>query len=403
MAPCFWTQDRVKAFTQSIVGLPEWLEVSRYFRGRIRLASEASSVVLDMCSGETKIMDHPDLVTDLVVKGPASDWLRVANGELDWFQATTPGHGNLVIEGEPIFAMRNIKILWLAFKAIAQPGSGRKPVDFSPPAPARQARVLGHYVEVDGLDIYYEEAGCGPALLCLHAACQDTLMYRHVLAGLSDEYRVIAIDAPGHGKSQMPNNGPFRDLTTHAAFNERTMEVLGVERPVIIGCSMAGNQVLELAARRPGTYAAVISSEGADYTPGLDDFVLDMLMINGQQLLECYSQSLTGNRTPPDRAREVVWQLRRTTPEIMRSDLGAYSGFDKRDQMGRITDPVLLLRGNEDWLVSQEQVEATASRIKDSKIAILEGTGHYPMIENPTEFNDAVRKFLHELRIGQNC
>lgn len=224
-------------------------------------------------------------------------------------------------------------------------------------------------------------------------------MYRHALSGLSDTYRVITADGPGHGKSEMPANGPFRNLTTHAAFNERLMSVLGLDHPVIIGCSMGSNQVLELAARRPGAYGAVISCEGADFTPGLDAFTLDMMLVNGQQLLECYSQSLTGRRTPPDRAREVIWQIRRTVPEIMRADLGSYSGFDVRDQMSKIADPVLLLKGGDDWLVSQEQVEATASRIKGSQIAILDGTGHYPMIENPFEFNAAVRGFLHSLGI----
>jgi pimeloyl-ACP methyl ester carboxylesterase len=65
--------------------------------------------------------------------------------------------------------------------------------------------------------------------------------------------------------------------------------------------------------------------------------------------------------------------------------------------MGRITNPVLLLRGDADWLVSQEQVEATQSRIAGSRIAVLAGTGHYPMIENPYEFNAAVRAFFQEV------
>lgn len=63
-------------------------------------------------------------------------------------------------------------------------------------------------------------------------------MYRHVLDGLSDEFRVIAIDAPGHSKSELPASGPFHSLTRHAEFNERLMQALGLERPAIIGCSM---------------------------------------------------------------------------------------------------------------------------------------------------------------------
>lgn len=47
--------------------------------------------------------------------------------------------------------------------------------------------------------------------------------------------------------------------------------------------------------------------------------------------------------------------------------------------------------------MNQEMVDATASRIKDSSVTVLEGTGHYPMIENPVEFNDAVRSFVDKL------
>jgi pimeloyl-ACP methyl ester carboxylesterase len=68
-----------------------------------------------------------------------------------------------------------------------------------------------------------------------------------------------------------------------------------------------------------------------------------------------------------------------------------------RDRVGGIKSPVLLLRGDADWLVYQEQVEATRDRIPGSRLTVLEGTGHYPMIENPHEFNEAVRSFIHEV------
>ena len=152
--------------------------------------------------------------------------------------------------------------------------------------------------------------------------------------------------------------------------------------------------VLELAARRPEFYSAVISVEGADFTPTVSQLVLDMLLINGQQILECWSQSLIGNRTPPDRAREVVWQIRRATPEAFAGDLTAYAGTDIRELVKVIKSPVLLLRGDADWLVNQESVESTKSRISGSEIAVLRGTGHYPMIENPYEFNETVRTFM---------
>jgi pimeloyl-ACP methyl ester carboxylesterase len=92
----------------------------------------------------------------------------------------------------------------------------------------------------------------------------------------------------------------------------------------------------------------------------------------------------------------VVWQIRRAAPEYVAADLIGYADFDRRADMGSITSPVLLLRGSADWLVNQEMVEATASRVPNARVKVLEGTGHYPMIENPAEFNDAIRGFLHE-------
>jgi len=55
-------------------------------------------------------------------------------------------------------------------------------------------------------------------------------MYRHVLAGLSDEFRVISVDAPGHGKTLEPVGGPFRSISDHADFNEALISALGLEQ-----------------------------------------------------------------------------------------------------------------------------------------------------------------------------
>jgi pimeloyl-ACP methyl ester carboxylesterase len=180
-----------------------------------------------------------------------------------------------------------------------------------------------------------------------------------------------------HGKTLEPPEGPFTSLTQHAELNEKLIAALGLDRPVIIGCSMGGNMVLEMAARKPDAYRAVVSAEGADYTPTVAQFFLDMLLLNGTQILECWAVSMTGDRTPPDRG-----------------DLTGYANFDKRSEVQTIRCPVLLLRGDADWLVSQSRTEATQAHIPGSRIAVLAGTGHYPMIENPYEFNEAVRNFI---------
>ena len=382
---------------------PEWREAAQYFPARIEFRSGGTTGVIDVREGEAvQSSDSSEPSSHVILSAPEHEWKRVLQGETDFFHGTSPGLGEISIEGDAVGAMRNVKVLVHALLAMPRVdgAAAARPEPSPPPLPSGRETV-GHYADVAGLRTYYEEAGDGYPLLCFHAACQDTLMYRHVLDGLSDEFRVIAVDAPSHGKTLEPKGGEFRSLTQHAMFNERLIEALGLDHPVIIGCSMGGNLVLEMASRNPQAYAGVISCEGADFTPTMSQFLLDMLLLNGQQIVECYAKSLTGDRTPPERAREVVWQIRRVNPEVMVGDLTGYAGFDKREEVGAITSPVLLLRGGSDWLVSQEQVEATSSRIPGSSIAVLPGTGHYPMIENPAEFNETVRAFVRGLAVDE--
>jgi len=379
---------------------PAWLAVTKWFDARIQFDFGSDPITLDIRQGRVLSVNHgyPGRGADIYLSAPRSEWENLVAGGTDWFKGTSPGLGEISVTGDVVTALRNAKTMWLMLEAMKRVDKTLAPKPAPSPEPAPTGNeIVGRYVMVNGSRTYYEEAGEGPAIVCLHAASQDAMMYRHVLEGLSDKYRVIALDAPGHCKSHPPVGGPFTSITQHAEFNEAFMAALGIEKPAIIGCSFAGNQVLELGSRRPGGYSAIISSEGADYTPTVADFFLEMMRTDGHQIVDGWSQSLTGNRTPDDRRADVVWQIQRNPAEVMVSDLIGYGNFDKRDVMGDITDPVLLLRGDGDWLVSQEQVEATQSRIPGSKIAVLAGTGHYPMIENPFEFNQSVRNFLAEV------
>jgi pimeloyl-ACP methyl ester carboxylesterase/putative sterol carrier protein len=372
-----------------------WQDASRYFRGRLELRHDGGAGVISIAGGKAIVTGEADpMGADIIVTGADSEWHRVLTGQIDWFEGLSPGLGGLTLSGNAVAAWRDVKVMARTFTVMAHLDGSPAAVAFAPPPKPSGAPTTGHYLTINGLRVHYEEAGSGPPILCFHAACQDTLMWRHVLDGLSDRFRVIAVDAAAHGKTLEPEGGPFQSLTQHAELYEALIAALKLERPVIMGCSMGGNLVLEMAARKPDGYRAVVSAEGADYTPTVAQFFLDMLLLNGTQILECWAVSMTGDRTPPDRAREVLWQITRTTPTAMRGDLTGYANFDKRSEVGKICCPVLLLRGDRDWLVSQSRVEETRSHIPGSRVAVLAGTGHYPMIENPYEFNETVRNFI---------
>jgi pimeloyl-ACP methyl ester carboxylesterase len=117
--------------------------------------------------------------------------------------------------------------------------------------------------------VYFEEAGAGWPLLCLHTAGADGRQFRHLMTddAVTRHWRVLAFDMPRHGKSLPPAGWQDEDyrLTTDAyvemilAFSQ----ALGLERPVVLGCSIGGKIVLELALRAPERFRALIGLEAA--------------------------------------------------------------------------------------------------------------------------------------------
>ncbi|MBT7666182.1 MAG: alpha/beta hydrolase, partial [Rhodospirillaceae bacterium] len=135
--------------------------------------------------------------------------------------------------------------------------------------------ATGRYMQLDiqGRQnrVYFEEAGRGIPLLCLHTAGADGSQYRHLLndPGITRDYRVIAFDMPWHGKSLPPLGYHLEEykLTTEL-YVDTVMAVcqgLELENPVIMGCSMGGRIVLQLALSHGKELRAVIGLEGADH------------------------------------------------------------------------------------------------------------------------------------------
>ena len=114
--------------------------------------------------------------------------------------------------------------------------------------------ITGRYITVDvegaARRIYFEEAGQGRPVLCLHTAGADTRQWRHLLndTDLTATHRLIAFDMPWHGKSLPPEGFEIEEyLLTTDAYIETILamiEGLGLERPVLAGCSMGGRIAL---------------------------------------------------------------------------------------------------------------------------------------------------------------
>ena len=256
--------------------------------------------------------------------------------------------------------------------------------------------------------IYLEEAGQGIPLLCLHTAGADARQYRHLMLdeAVTSRFRVIAFDLPWHGKSLPPpgyEDEEYR-LTT-ASYVEAILAVadgLDLQAPVLMGCSMGGRIVLEIAARHAERFRALIGVECADHqTPWYDTDWLHRGDVHGGEVCAAMISGLVAPQSPAQYRWETLWGYLQSGPGIFKGDLHFYrEDSDFRDRAALIdtaTCPLYLLTGEYDFSCTPEDTLRTAAAIPGAKATIMKALGHFPMSENPEKFREYLLPVLDEI------
>ena len=256
--------------------------------------------------------------------------------------------------------------------------------------------IVGRYLGVDIAGerhrIYLDEAGQGIPLLCLHTAGNDSRQFRHLMndAGITDRFRVVAFDMPWHGRSTLPPGWwlkKFR-LTTalYVDIIRAVWTALGLERPVVMGCSMGGAIVLKLAADYPDELRGIIGLESSAYAPGRYNELLHHPAIHGGELAASYTYGLNSPRSPEANRRENWWYYSQSGPGVYQGDVYFYSiDWDARADIRRIDTSRCkgaLLTGEYDYSCTPDMTEAVAAAIPGARYRLMKGMGHFPMIEN---------------------
>lgn len=258
------------------------------------------------------------------------------------------------------------------------------------------------HVEVGGLRIAYRRGGEGPPVVFLHGGLSDSREWRRQLEDLSDEFTVVAWDAPGCGGSSDPDED-FR-LPNYADILASFVEALGLERPHIVGLSFGAGLALELYRRHPHLPASlVLASAYAGWAGSLGPEEADQRLrqvlreseLPADDVVAAVLPSLFGSEPPAEVVEEISAIMREFHPAGMRAMAYAFAEADLRDVLPRIAVPTLLLHGEADRRSSLTSVEDLHAKIPDSELVVLRGVGHQNNIEAALRFNDAVRAFLH--------
>lgn len=163
----------------------------------------------------------------------------------------------------------------LAGSVLAATASVASAVDLRPAAAATSHPILHRTVKVQGLDIFYREAGPvdKPTVLLLHGYPTSSFMFRNLIADLSADYHVLAPDYPGYGMSEQPSLATFAyTFENMALLVEGLLRELKIEKYSIYLMDYGAPIGFRIAAKHPEKVSALIIQNGNAYDEGLREF-----------------------------------------------------------------------------------------------------------------------------------
>ena len=276
-------------------------------------------------------------------------------------------------------------------------------------------RTTYRTVNVDGIEVFYREAGNGgaPKLLLLHGFPTSSHMFRDLIPLLADRFHVVAPDLPGFGRSENPRANRFDSI---AETIERFTEIIGFDRFAVYVFDYGAPTGFRLAVRHPERITAIISQNGNAYEEGLSD---------GWNPIRAYWEDASEANRAALRAmlrpETTYWQYTQGVPDPSavspdgytlddhyltrsgasdvqldlfgdyKSNVALYPNFQAyfRDHEPRL----LAIWGKNDPFFLPAGAEAYRRDLPEAKVQFLD-TGHFALETHVTEIAAAIREFL---------
>jgi len=251
-----------------------------------------------------------------------------------------------------------------------------------------------------GALLAYDERGDGPTILFLHGHPFSRAMWSTQLDVLSDEFRALAPDLPGYGDS-----APLAETMSMRGFADTVVGLLDarrVERATIVGLSMGGLVAMELGLGYPervhglvlaATTAAPVTDEEAERrrATAADIEANGMLGHTVEMLPRLFGPVAARN---PAVTVPIVTTMLRTSPAGPAAALrGRAERPDYASLLRTLRPPALVIAGDRDAYSTREVTDQLVAALPNPEVLILEGVGHFPNLEAPDVFDDAVRSF----------
>lgn len=279
--------------------------------------------------------------------------------------------------------------------------------------------VTYNTVKIDGLDIFYREAGdkSKPAILLLHGFPTSSQMFRNLMPLLADKYYLVAPDYPGYGQSSMPKVTEFNYTFDNLAnVIEKFTGAIGLQKYSLYVQDYGAPVGFRLAAKYPERVQALIVQNGNAYDEGLRDFWIPFKAYwkersekNANELrklltIDATKWQYTHGMRNPNRISPDAWTLdqalmeREGNKEIQLQLFYSYGSNPPlypswQEYFRKHQPPTLIVWGKNDPIFPAEGAQPYKRDLKNLEFHLLD-TGHFALEEESETIANHIRSFL---------
>lgn len=253
------------------------------------------------------------------------------------------------------------------------------------------------YFENLGAKLYFEDRGEGKVLLFLHGASWDMRQWKNEAEYFSPKYRVVTLDARGHGKSSLPPGEVSPDVFWKDA--KALLDYLNIKKAMVCGLSLGGHTAIQLAVNAPTQVEGLILI-GAPCTNKFNLYERICVPINRaclrimpmSWLAWSISVVLGNTSSTKEYIKEVVGSMNH---DYFNRVWKAATSMESRPELTKIKCPTLILIGDHDSLTKRQQPFIHQS-IPQSKLVVITGANHGTNLDNPIQVRQEISEFLQE-------
>lgn len=248
---------------------------------------------------------------------------------------------------------------------------------------------------LDGASIHYETSGKGSiALVFVHGWGGSSRWWDQQRDAFSKNYQIVQMDLAGHGKSSL-RSGEW-SVQAYAQDIKAVIEALKLDQVILIGHSMSGSNVVQaydLLKEKVKMIVLVDTLQDLDHMPSMNDaapFFAGMQMAFKPTIEMALPQYMFAKTSPQAVVQRVVKEISHGQPSTLIASLKPFYATDIRNDCSKVKVPVRAINSD----LFPISAENNRKYLSDFGYEVIQGVGHYPMLEAPEKFNASLQKIL---------